>query len=620
MTRIDDDDQKPLIPSFLPLECDPSAGRIQARPFQRGDAAALARFWREREFDIPGGLYHDVASVDAGFVLQSMRKHRVVCATVAVRDEQIVGYLEIREFSPGVLHVCYLYLSPEIRGIGYGAEFAFLVYRYIASLPPGRCRRAVSNFSPSNAITRRLALRVGSPETAPGRVELLLPALLSTHVFRQFAKRHGLVTSFDRYCQAVSLDVAEVCRIRSDTDTGVVSDRFEWQGLPVYPQRFAVGDDWFDMLIEARSLDVCHVACSDWSATLVPLGVSRGHGARAACEVRVTNTSPGLLPVQFSADPAPTLLDPGDTLSLEAALRTSRQAGRRVWVRCRVGESAVRLGVHLPVKRQPRRLSDRPAAAARATPTPAVAAPLTLRRGEVGATVEPALGGSLRSLHVSGREALQYSARGTASLGWIHPWRGGLFYLLDDGRRTFRLDAWGPSPGVCGFESEPTGCVLIDAHTVVRTSARGPLAEATTFQLEDDGLVVRTLIENTSTRPRVVAFALFAFLVNPDPAEAARAVSAEGASRRRERRSFELSSERHVALETPEQVVTLDAREGRLVLTAFNLGDDGMHLMARCAMELQPRTKAPLSLGLRIAARAAETQRARPGLLTGAAG
>jgi GNAT superfamily N-acetyltransferase len=572
-------------------------GRLVTRPFQPGDAAAVARFWQEREFDVPGGVYR-VPSIDGNYVLASMRKHHTVWAVVAVQDDRIVGYNEVRRMDARTLHLCYLYLAPEARGTGCGPALMFEAYRYLASLPPDQCRRVVSNFSPANLVIRRLTARGGCPESAPGRLEILLPALLALPPFRRFADRHRLLSSYARYCRAFSPDATGVRRIPADPEDGNDVGGCEWHGARVYPHRFTSGDDWIEVLVDARSLGIRSVSCPRWRAGILPAARAAASAGSPACHIEITNTSPRSLTAAFAGDAQPTWLAPGDTLRLDAAPKPGAR-GRTLSAHCRIDGEEVTLRAHLPRRMASPATSRRSIAVITAPRETETGAAVVVRHHGVRAELDPSRGGCLRSLQIGDSEFLQFATRPGASLGWIHPWRGGLFYLLHDRPDPFRLDAWGPFPGFCGFNTEPDDCRMTET-SVIRVSSRGNLVETTEFRIERHDIQIRTVIENRGRRARASAFGMFAFLARPDSNCLAHARTLEGTVRLGSRRSFELRSARGVTVEMPDRRVALSTQAGSVTCTAFNLGDDGLHVMAASAAAIPGRGETTIAISLSL--------------------
>ena len=569
-------------------------GDIQVRPFREEDADDLARFWREREFDISGGVYHDTKAIDGEYVLKTMKEENTIRGTIAIQHDRIVGYHEVRRSDPTVLSVCYLYIDPKLRGTGFAGNFSFVTIQYVVSRPSGSCRRMVASYSPGNRRARRLYNHLGVVEPQPGELEVLVPQMLTVPAFVRFAERHDLFASYDTFEKAVSFDVSGVERIEPKAEDRGCSDKFVWRGMAVFPQRFRVGEDWIEILVDAASLAVCYSACPEWRASLV--------AAPVAAEIVVAAANTGLrpLPVKLPLDRERTTLEPGQSLCMEAAVRVESDEGKQVSLPCEIGDTTVTLGATVAKKGRKRTASaagnlDNVSSEMHAAPL------LTLRNDTARAVLDVSQGGAMRSLVVSDREILKFTKDANASLGWIFPWKGGLFTILEAEPQPFRIEPWGPFPGYVGFNTMPIDC---SAHRnrATRESIMDGIFEASVFNLEPDGIHLSCRLQNRLEHPVSATFALFVFLAGPEHGAPTRVRSREGTVRSSSRRSFEVGSETAVTIEGPERSISLETTTVNARVSAFNLGDEGPHFVMHSPLLLRERELVEVGGRLRIGA------------------
>lgn len=572
------------------------------RPFERDDAHALARFFAEREFDIPGGAFpteHELAAAD---ILDLFERERTLLAVLGFVDGRIVASFEIRHLDPDVLWVCSLYVDPALRGRGVGTRLGFAVIQYLAERSGTTYRHARASYSPANRIAMHVYRSLGVVESRSGHLEILTPALMRIPMFARFAQRHRLFDRCETYRQAFSFDAAGVYRVDSGAgDSGDV-ERFGWNGQRVYPQRFAIGDDWIEVIFDAHTLSPCRIAVPDWSAELASVSNTSDRVNVVAC-LRVTNDRRSSLAVTFPGASVPRVLLRSDRLEAEAewhSLSQSHGDGQVAVLSLQVVDDVFEMGCWVPstapTKEEPRHPFE-------------PAAVVKFGAGDTTAEIDPALDGRLQSFTIGNREALLTArAQGERSLGWIYPWKGGLFTLVtqpEDGE-AFHRPPWGAWPGWVGFNAEPTGWDRGE-DWFVREAVAGCLVERTRFQLTSSSIRVRAHVTNAGGKEVRAAFGLFAFLMDTrydsnGPTVFVRAD--DGDERRGSRRSFEVASRAQVTVDAGARRFTLSITEGQAAACAFNLGDDGVHFLAHSMNTLGPKETFSLAVEMRFERRA----------------
>jgi hypothetical protein len=340
------------------------------------------------------------------------------------------------------------------------------------------------------------------------------------------------------------------------------------------------------VLVDAATLTPCRVAVPEWSAEVVPRR-SAATPSLGCAALRVTNSGTASLPVTLPGDSTPTTLLRGEELEaagVPADDSADSDGSQPLILSLGIDGEAMKLGCLLAAN---------PSSAIVGEPLAPRELPRALiQAGETVAQMDPALGGSLFSLTVHGREMLRTSSAGTeGSLGWLYPWKGGLFTLVSHGdlpgSAPFRLPPWGPFPGWVGFNTEAAAAEPGNGW-YRREASRGPLFEQTRFVLVAGGLEVQARVENRGAADVRADFALFAFLagtsINDGPGLL---VSADGEERAGSRRSFELTSRRHITIRG-SGCVRLAVVDGDATASAFNLGDDGVHFLLRAGAQLGP--------------------------------
>ena len=546
-------------------------GDVTIRHFQECDAGDLARFWAEREFDIPGGLYHSVDSIDAAFVQRTMADNATLFGLVARRAGRIVAYGEYRRLNEALLSACYVYIAPELRSRTFSLAFLFSFIRYAASLPKHPLQHVVAFFCPGSRLPRDIYLRLGLVDTGIGQLALLLPTLMTVPTFRRYATRHGLFKSHRTYFRAVS-PCPDATGVRCVADPGGF-DRFEWEGTQVLPQRFCIDGDWIEVLIDAESREVCRVACPEWRIALYPGLDANAVGAAVAA----TNTGAAAITLSVQADGERHVLSPGQSATVGLPEPSKRTRASSISADCAIDGDRLVLGsARVPVLRP----TDGPGQGA-------ATGACVLRRAAMRAVINAAAGGCVHSLTVGGRELLRASPDRVGALGWIYPWKGGLFVQLEDWPSDFLRAPWGPFPEQAGFN--------------IRVGRRGNLLETARFALKPDCLEMAIQVDNQGDHPCTGASALFAFLHAAAPPNAVRARSAEGQMRAWSRRSFTLDSRQEIAIATDAgEQMSLRVTQGKAVVRAFNLGDDGMHLMMTAPFTLAPAEGTTIGTTLRL--------------------
>ncbi len=564
---------EPAINASMKMETGETWGNIHVRSFREDDAGELARFWREREFDIPGGLYDEANEVDGEYVLRTMRTEFTVRGTVAINGDEIVGYHELRRLNASDLLGCYFYITPGLRGTTFAARFLFTALQYVWTLPPATCKRFVIYVSPSNRVARSLYQWFGFLERRLGEFESVIPILLSNSYLTEFANRNKLFSSYRIYLRAFSSHIPGVRYVPPRRGSSEFIDRFKWKGLTIFPVRFRVNDEWVDILIDATTVKICYIACPDWYCSLVP--TYNNHKPKFT--VSAVNTSPRTLKVQLAKNQEYSVIAPGQVLSVEEVLRSE---GNVLWP-CQIEGHTVDLGAY--ISSNPNTLlNDGNACAPVSNCNPDQL--FSLGSNSVTASLDLAQDGCVRSLIVSGKEVLRFSDT-IAALAWIFPWKGGMFTLLQDWKCDFCFEPWGPFPGYVGFNTTTARC-WSDGLCAWREARSGKLLELSRFVLEPDGMYIQSRIHNRGADPVSATFAVFVFLEGTG--QGTKAYSAEGVSRWHSRRSFNLDSEQAVAIRMPQRTVRIQLAGGNSSIRAFNVGDDGIHGMGILHFTLGP--------------------------------
>jgi hypothetical protein len=578
-------------------------GDVTVRPFRECDAADLARFWAEREFDIPGGLYHGVESIDAAFVLRTMADNATLFGLVARSSGRIIAYGEVRRLNEALLSVCYVYIAPELRGRTFSLAFLFSFIRYAAALPDRPLQRVVVFFCPGSRLPRQIYLRLGLVDTGIGQLELLTPTLMTVPTFRRYATRHGLFKSHRTYLRAASACL-DTTGVRCVADPGGF-DRFEWEGTQVLPQRFCIDGDWIEVLIDAESREICRVACPEWRIALSP-GLD---GNAAGPAVVAANMGTAAITLSVQGDDGRKVLSLGQTVTIGLSEPADRSLASGISVDCAIDGDRLILGSARAPALRPMSVPEQgEATSAYVEATSAY----VLRQAAARAVVNLALGGCVHSFSIGGRELLRASPDRVGALGWIYPWKGGLFAQLEDWPSDFQREPWGPFPEQPGFNTAVLG-VTATEDTAIRVGRRGNLVETARFTLKPDCLQMAVQVDNQGDHPCTGASALFAFLHAAAPPNAVRARAAEGQMRAWSRRSFTLDSRREIVIATDAgEQMSLRLTQGDAVVRAFNLGDDGMHLMMAAPFTLAPAEATTIGLTLRLDRHFFPTRRDKP--------
>jgi hypothetical protein len=559
-------------------------GDISLRPFRDGDAAALARFWEEREFDIPGGL-REVSHIDRDFVMQIMGP-KTLWTLLGFRADRVVASQVIRLIDQSVACICYVYVDPELRHGSFVPAFLLTPIQFLACLPPGSAPRTVAFYCPGNRSAPRLYERFGAVESRPGELQIVLPSILRVPSFARFAEWHGIMAGYRNLFRAISLNASGV--IRRGSRNGC-TEWFDWDGIRVLPQYLRAGNDWAEAFVDAESLEICHAACPGWSVSLLPATKTAETQESSGFIFQAGNTGADAIQVRYPLQPRPVELAPGERLTVEGRLQS--QAGTTVHWPCKIAGNSLELGLHLP--REAHAAAAEEVAAIRRNPGEG-----GLHTEGASARIDFSFGGSVSSLVLAGKEMLR-SAEHTGSLGWIFPWKGGIFTLLEEGDCAFRLEPWGPFPGQQGFNTVPGVCDAAGA-CATRTGSTGPLTETTRFELGPDCLNIRCAVENRGARSTIGSLALFVFLANDWSERPAAASSVEGVRRAGSRRSFVVRSSQCATVESLRGHVALVLTEGSAEVSAFNLGDDGLHLMLVSSLSLQPGARAVVGATLQV--------------------
>lgn len=200
----------------------------------------------------------------------------------------------------------------------------------------------------------------------------------------------------------------------------------------------------------------------------------------------------------------------------------------------------------------------------------------SLHSEDVSFILNASTGGSIRNLCVGKSQLLAFS-EDVLGKAWIYPWRGGIFTLVVEGVKEFRLPPWGTFPGFVGFNSVPS-VIRKNQSSICRSGETKNIHESTCFEAVTSGLRILSEVRNfnVSDQERPVTYAIFLFLNNRS--DKFKITSDEGDVVSSSRRSFEVISKTRVSIIFDEYKYIVKG-DGNGDVVAFNLGDEGVHVM-----------------------------------------
>lgn len=567
----------------------PDSHGMHLSPFLNKHAEGVARLWAETNLEFPGGLYPESTKIDSDLVLKERADRNVFRSEVLLRTDRVVGYYEISELYPGIGVISSLCVEKSSRANNVGAELALRsVKMCVDSRNDMRHFRAY--YCPAAQSHARLYRCLGAYEMCLG--ELFIPIATAARVnsFYSFCKKNKILDSYKRFRESFSTNVEKVEYQLARRSNPYRSIQYILDGVEVIPLRFCVDSEQFCFLVSKDTGSLVYVRTPTYEAgTITGTTDGRsiesenchvtfeslvGHGIRFGSDGDLVKSAAGkrtLVNLHHSA-----------SKPCEILLTVESDCKDKIQLSCLGSRDISRTHRESNVNQGEQECSNRQ---------------LVVGYNDSRLKCSSlAVEGAISQLNLEGQEILQYSPK-LSKLGWIYPWKGGIFTISEVtdcsysvSECPFWFEPWGVYPGRIGFGTALIEHRKVDNATLVRFGVTDRIYEHLTLHFrQSDEFLIKVKVTNRSNSKKRIRSGIFIFLSDTDNSNVA--YEADGVHYKWTPFRFNTKPSKSLLIYT----LTKKLR-GRYFgehggITAFNVGVDGMHLLAWSLAELESRAE-----------------------------